>query len=174
MRVDKDFVTHTTMTEIESNTIIEIHPRLNFAFACGFLTDLTINSKEEVVKYLNSELFPFHKVKPLKILDTGKVSIKSNLNVFFSSNIINILGFSSFQKTKLTNQMRLPSFEIIEDLSKDIDIDGPSVMQFPDDLARLENESYIYTKYRQLIDDKPQGKIIIEYYTNYEISVLFV
>ena len=166
MRVEQDF-THSLMAEIESNVVIEIHPRLNFAVSYAFLTDITINTKEEIVEYLNREMFPFHKVKPLKILDTGKVSIDSNLDIFFSSNMINLLGFGKqSEKVYLSERMTLPSFEIVEKLSKYIDDELTDIpLKFDDELARLEYEGYedIYSHYRKLITNKPQGKILIDY-----------
>ena len=164
MRVEKDFITSSSiLADVESNLVVEIHPRLNYAMVCGFLTDLTINTKEEVVNYLNKELFPFHKVKPLKITSTGQIYIKSNLNIFLSSNIINILGFSPSQRTDPIHQMIFPSDEIVKRVSNYIENDE-EWLNFDDELARLEYESDIYTNYRRLISEKPVGRIAIEYF----------
>ena len=165
MRIDRDFDTHSYMSEIESNTVIEIHPRLNFAVAYGFLTDLTVDSKIEIVDYINHEMFPFHTVKPLNIMDNGKIGIKSNLNIFMSSNMINILGLSSNQKITFDHKlMPLPSFDVVSSLSKNINNSSIEIESFPDQLARMEKYSDIYTHYRKLIDDKPKGHITVEYF----------
>ena len=163
--VDRTFDTNADFAEMESNVLIEIHPRLNFAVAYGFLTDITIRTKREVVDYINNELFPFHIVKPLKITNTGKVSIQSNLDIFLSSNITNILGYTSFNQLTIDQRMILPTFDIVKELSKHIDGDEEDLQtNFPDNLAQMEYESYIYTNYRKLIDNKPKGKIIIDYF----------
>ena len=161
MMLDKDLIISSPMAEVESNVIIEIHPRLNFAMACGFLSDLTINSKEEVVRYINQELFPFHKIKPLKITNTGQITIKSNLNIFLSSNIINILGFSSSQKTNSIQRMNLPDFQIVKNFNDNMETDDGQWAE--DALGQLEYASDMYTHYRRLIFEKPVGEIMIEY-----------
>merc|ERR1712240_370496 len=59
-----------------------------------------------------------------------------------SSNIMNILGFKQIKIMKAEHRMTLPTFDI---------------------LAKLEEDSNLYSNYRRLTEDKPQGNIFIEY-----------
>ena len=80
MKIYQNFY-ESHMSEIDTHTLIEVHPRLNFAISYSFLSDLTINSKEEVIKLLNNEVFPFHNTKPLKILDNGRAVSYTHLTL---------------------------------------------------------------------------------------------
>ena len=163
MKIYQNFY-ESHMSEIDTHTMIEVHPRLNFAISYSFLSDLTINSKEEVIKLLNNEVFPFHNTKPLKILDNGRVEINSDINIFMSSNIMNILGFKQIKIMKAEHRMTLPTFDIINKYSDYVDKTPPRIAYTNDDiLAKLEEDSNLYSNYRRLTEDKPQGNIFIEY-----------
>ena len=163
MKIYQNFY-ESHMSEIDTHTLIEVHPRLNFAISYSFLSDLTINSKEEVIKLLNNEVFPFHNTKPLKILDNGRVEINSDINIFMSSNIMNILGFKQIKIMKAEHRMTLPTFDIINKYSDYVDKTPPRIAYTNDDiLAKLEEDSNLYSNYRRLTEDKPQGNIFIEY-----------
>merc|ERR1711963_689897 len=147
MKIYQNFY-ESHMSEIDTHTLIEVHPRLNFAISYSFLSDLTINSKEEV----------------LKILDNGRVEINSDINIFMSSNIMNILGFKQIKIMKAEHRMTLPTFDIINKYSDYVDKTPPRIAYTNDDiLAKLEEDSNLYSNYRRLTEDKPQGNIFIEY-----------
>merc|ERR1712105_194499 len=57
------------------------------------LKDISINSQKDVVDFLNAFMFPFHKTKPLNLLANGYVKLESNLNMFLSKNLLQLLGF---------------------------------------------------------------------------------
>ena len=93
MRVHKGVVSNTSFSDIDFTSIIEIHPRLNLAFALVYLRDIKVSSKTQVIELLNRFLFPLHAKKPLTY-SSGRVSMESKLPIFLSENILNFLGFS--------------------------------------------------------------------------------
>ena len=78
----------------ECHISLEIHPRLGFAFCTASARDVTIKSKTDVVSFLNQSLFPLHQKKPLNIETSGQVFISTNLSMFMSKNLLNLLGFT--------------------------------------------------------------------------------
>ena len=96
MFMSRDFTSLSFLSQIDYNVLVEIHPRLNFAISVAYVKDVTIDSKAEMVEFLNSTMFPFHEVKPIMISPSGVITIESNLNLFVSENILNLLGFNSF------------------------------------------------------------------------------
>ena len=67
--IDKQSVFESSLSEIDFEVFYEIHPRLNFAFSIAFIKDVNIHSQKDVVSFLNSFMFPFHKRKLLKHLE---------------------------------------------------------------------------------------------------------
>merc|ERR1711994_138274 len=60
--------------------------------------------------------------------------------------------------------MTLPTFDIINKYSDYVDKTPPRIAYTNDDiLAKLEEDSNLYSNYRRLTEDKPQGNIFIEY-----------
>ena len=53
-------------------------------------------------------MFPFHKRKPLKYLENGYVEIETNLNLFMSKNLLQLLGFNSFKFQESENHLNVP------------------------------------------------------------------
>jgi hypothetical protein len=134
---------------VDFNIFYEIHPRLNFAFAIAYAEDITVNSKEEVVKFLNEFMFPFHKDKPIKYSVNSKIIIESNLDMYMSKNLLSLLGFTSFQEnSQMYKNIKFPSvFEIESELEHILRMKQHS----------LEQESSIYSHYRRLGITKPRG-----------------
>jgi hypothetical protein len=148
------------------NIFYEIHPRLNFAFAIAYAKDITVNSKAEVVKFLNEFMFPFHKDKPIKYSVDSKIIIESNLDMYMSKNLLSLLGFTSFQEnTQMYQNIKFPSvLEIESELDHILKIKQNST-----DL--LEQEFPIYTHYRRLGISKPKGEISVEYLIGDELEI---
>ena len=60
---EKQTVFDSHLSEIDFEVYYEIHPRLNIAFSIAFIKDISIHSQKEVIEFLNSNMFPFHKKK---------------------------------------------------------------------------------------------------------------
>ena len=162
MFTSRDFTSLSFLSQIDYNVLVEIHPRLNFAISVAYVKDVTINSKAEMVEFLNSTMFPFHVVKPIKISASGVITIESNLDVFVSENILNLLGFNSFVSSDFIEEINLPSNELVQKLSDDIDDENEDMqLVYSDNLERLEKLSTVYNNYRQLSDAKPKGNIAV-------------
>ena len=101
LSMEKKTSNDSQLSEIDFEVFYEIHPRLNFAFSIAFIKDISIPSQQDIVKLLNTFMFPFHKKKPLKYLRNGYVVIRSNLNLYMSKNLLQLLGFNSFESEKL-------------------------------------------------------------------------
>lgn len=152
------------MSEIDIYILIEVYLRLNFVIFYFFLLDFIINSKEEVIKLLNNEVFFFYNIKFLKILDNGRVEINFDINIFMSLNIMNILGFKQIKIMKVEYRMILLIFDIINKYSDYVDKILLRIVYINDDiLVKLEEDFNLYLNYRRLIEDKLQGNIFIEY-----------
>ena len=162
MFMSRDFTSLAFLSQIDYNVLVEIHPRLNFAISVAYVKDVKIDSKEEMVKFLNSTMFPFHKVKPIKITASGVITIETNLNLFVSENIFNLLGFNSSVSSEFVEEIDLPSNELVQKLSDDIDGENEELqLVYSDNLERVEKTSSIYNNYRQLSGDKPKGNIAV-------------
>ena len=62
--MEKNTLSEFQLSEIDFEVFYEIHPRLGFAFSIAFIKDISIHSQKDVVNFLNSFMFPFHKKKP--------------------------------------------------------------------------------------------------------------
>ena len=141
----------------ECHISVEIHPRLNFAFCMASTRDVTIKSKTDVVSFLNQTLFPLHQKKPLNIETSGQVSISSNLSLFMSKNLLNLLGF-----TQLTNEnVSCPVLKFSKHLQPRGKKSYDMISTHQDSLARITEESNLYTNYRNLNTNRPKGEVEI-------------
>lgn len=164
MFMSRDFTSLSFLSQIDYNVLVEFHPRLNFAISVAYVKDVTIDSKAEMVEFLNSTMFPFHVVKPIKITASGVITIESNLNIFVSQNVCNLLGFNSSVSSEFIEEINLPSNKLVEKLSDDIDNENENLqLVFSDNLERMEKNSTIYSNYRRLADSKPKGNIAVQF-----------
>jgi hypothetical protein len=159
-------------SDIDFNIFYEIHPRLNFAFAIAYAKDITVHSKEEVVKFLNDFMFPFHKDKPIKYSANNKITIESNLDMYMSENLLRLLGFTNFQgNIQMYQNIKFPSvLEIESELEQILKMKHGDTYNF-DLLDLLEQQSSIYTHYRRLGLAKPKGEISVEYLIDGELEI---
>ena len=158
--VEKQALYDSHLSEIDFEVFYEIHPRLNFAFSVAFIKDISIRSQKDVVDLLNSFMFPFHKNKPLKYFSNDYIEIESNLNLYMSKNLLQLLGFNFFESEKLLNHLNLP----LRNKYMDKFIKDPyAPVIYPDMLTRMEEESPMYSNYRTLIAQKPKGCIQVEF-----------
>ena len=170
--VEKQALYDSHLSEIDFEVFYEIHPRFNFAFSVAFIKDISIRSQKDVVDLLNSFMFPFHKKKPLKYFSNDYIEIESNLNLYMSKNLLQLLGFISFESETLVKHLNLP----LRSKYKDKFIEEPyASVTYPDMLSRMEEESPLYSNYRTLIALKPMGCIQVEfvigsYATHFEIE----
>ena len=148
----------------ECSVTVEIHPRLNFAFSLASAKDVSMTSETGMIQFLNQNFFPFHKVKPLKMEADGKVTIKSDTDMYMSKNILNLLGFLNFENICTPCPvLKFPNmFQYADE-----NIDHVSIHK--DALARIEEESDLYTNYRHLIRNKPKGDVSITYQIDDEL-----
>ena len=170
--IEKQGLYDSHLSEIDFEVFYEIHPRFNFAFSIAFIKDISIRSQKDVVDLLNSFMFPFHKKKPLKYLSNDYIEIESNLNLYMSKNLLQLLGFNSFESDKLLKHLNLPLRSKYMD--KFIE-ESYAPVTYPDMLSRMEEESPLYSNYRTLIALKPTGYIQVEfvigsYPTHFEIE----
>ena len=158
--VEKQALYDSHLSEIDFEVFYEIHPRLNFAFSIAFIKDISIRSQKDVVDLLNSFMFPFHKNKPLKYFSNDYIEIESNLNLYMSKNLLQLLGFNFFESEKLLNHLNLP----LRNKYMDKFIKDPyAPVIYRDMLTRMEEESPMYSNYRTLIAQKPKGCIQVEF-----------
>ena len=173
LMIEKNTLSESQLSEIDFEVFYEIHPRLGFAFSIAFIKDISIHSQKDVVNFLNSFMFPFHKKKPLSYLEHGYVEIESNLNMFLSKNLLHLLGFNSFESEMSPTHLNLPTKE--KYLDRNFVEDPYASVIYPDMLSRMEEESPVYSNYRKLIEQKPKGNIQIEFaigskLTNFEVE----
>ena len=154
MRVDLEQVSSAD----ECSVIIEIHPRLNFAFSFASAKDISMTNQVDMVKFLNQNFFPLHKEKPLKLGTDGKVTISSKLDLFMSKSILDLLGFKNPENICAPCPvLKFPEmFQHKEESTDDL-------VFHKDSLARLEEKSNFYTNYRYLKWNPPKGEILIDY-----------
>ena len=148
----------------ECSVTVEFHPRLNFAFSLASAKDVSMTSETDMIQFLNQNFFPFHKEKPLKMEVDGKVTIMSNTDMYMSKNILNLLGFLNFGNICTPCPLlKFPDMFQYEDENLDY------VSIHKDALARIEEESDLYTNYRHLIRNRPKGEISITYQIDDEV-----
>ena len=157
---EKQIVFDSHLSEIDFDVYYEIHPRLNIAFSIAFIKDISIHSQKEVIEFLNSNMFPFHKKKPLKYMKQGYAQIDSNLNIFFSKSILQLLGFISFESDIYEEHVNLPLRDVYTAPNL---IENSNAVIYQDMLNRMEEESTLYSNYRSLIAEKPKGSIQVEF-----------
>ena len=150
MRVDHEQVSSSD----ECSVVVEIHPRLNFAFSFASAKDISMTNKEDMVQFLNQNFFPLHKEKPIELGRDGKVTITSKLNLFMSKTILDLLGFKDFGN----NCAPCPVLKFPENFQHQGEKDT-----YKDSLARLEEKFNLYTNYRHLKWNRPRGEILIDY-----------
>ena len=143
----------------ECHVSLEIHPRLGFAFCIASTRDVTLKSKTDAVSFLNQTLFPLHKKKPLSIETSGQVSISTNLSMFMSKNLLNLLGFTQL-KNENTSCPVLKFSSLFQPNGRKSD---DMKLTHQDSLARITEESNLYTKYRNLNTYRPKGEVEIIY-----------
>ena len=142
----------------ECSVTVEFHPRLNFAFSLASVKDVSMTSEIDMVQFLNQNFFPLHKKKPLKMGADGKVTIMSDIDMYMSKTILNLLGFINFENICVP----CPVLKFLQkNQSEDENLDH--VVIHKDALARIEEESDLYTNYRQLIRNRPKGEVVITY-----------
>ena len=167
--MEKAPLSESHLSEIDFEVFYEIHPRLGFAFSVAFIKDISINSQKDVVDFLNAFMFPFHKTKPLNLLANGYVKLESNLNMFLSKNLLQLLGFNSFESELSPTHLNIPTKE--KYLNKNF-IEDPyaPVIIYPDMLSRMEEDSPVYSNYRTLIKQKPKGCVQVEFTIGSELK----
>ena len=161
LMIEKNTLSESQLSEIDFEVFYEIHPRLGFAFSIAFIKDISIHSQKDVVDFLNSFMFPFHKKKPLSYLEHGYVKIESNLNMFLSKDLLHLLGFNSFESEMSPTHLNLPTKD--KYLDNNFVEDPNASVIYPDMLSRMEEDSPVYSNYRKLIEQKPKGNIQIEF-----------
>ena len=158
---DQSLCADSFLSEIDFKVFYEIHPRLNLAFSIAFIKDVKIDSQKDVVDFLNGSMFPFHKNKPLHFLEDGYLKIESNIDIIFSKNLLNLLGFKNFDSKIYPFSSHLPSENEYE--HKIFVEDSNATVVYPDMLSRMEEESTVYSNYRTLARQKPKGCIKVEF-----------
>ena len=151
---EKQTVFDSHLSEIDFEVYYEIHPRLNIAFSIAFIKDISIHSQKEVIEFLNSNMFPFHKKKPLKYMKQGFAQIDTNLNICFSKSILQLLGFISFKSHICEEYVNLPLRDVYT---------APNLKENSNVIKRMEQESSPYLNYSSLIAQKPKGSIQVEF-----------
>ena len=74
-------VVHSTL---DYKVFFEIDSRFGYAYSISVLRDIAFKSPIEAIRFINEHMFPFHKVSPISINNSGRVSFNSNLDVFMS------------------------------------------------------------------------------------------
>ena len=172
--VEKQAVLDSEFSEIDFEVFYKIHPRFNFAFSIAFIKDVNIHSQKDVISFLNSFMFPFHKKKPLMYMDNGHVEIKSNLDIFLSVKLLQLLGFTAFESSISENRLSLPLMSRYKNPNF-IEDDYAEILTHKDMLSIAEEESDMYSNYRALDIHKPRGCIKVEftigsYLHNFEVE----
>ena len=156
----KETLFDSHLSEIDFEVFYEIHPRLNLAFSIAFIKDISIQSQKDVADFLNSYMFPFHKEKPLKYMGNGYIAIESNLNIFLSNKVFQLLGFNKFESEVYAKHLHLPSRNIYTDT---IFPEDSAPTNYTDMLQILEEESALYSNYRALEIQKPKVWFQVEF-----------
>ena len=154
----------------ECHISLEIHPRLNFAFCIASARDVTIKSKTDMISFLNKTLFPLHQKKPLNIEKSGQTLISTNLSMFMSENLLNLLGFTQLKNENVSSPVLKFSKLLQPKGNKSNDV----ILTHQDSLARIAEESNLYTNYRNLNTNRPPGEVEIVYRVDKETFTLNV
>ena len=112
-----------------------------------------------MISFLNKTLFPLHQKKPLNIETSGQVSISSNLSMFMSENLLNLLGFTQLKNENVSSPVLKFSKLLQPKGNKSNDV----ILTHQDSLARIAEESNLYTNYRNLNTNQPKGEVEIIY-----------
>ena len=160
--IEKEALFESHLSEIDLEVYYELHPRLNFAFSIAFIKDISIHSQKDVIDLLNSFMFPFHRKKPLKYFENGFIAIETNLNLYISKNLFQILGFNNFNSETSVKRFHLPLRNEYIDKGFIEDPYAP-VITYEDMLSRMEEESPMYSIYRFLITHEPRGMIQVKF-----------
>ena len=148
---------------LDSTVMYEIHPSMGFVFSIAYCNDININSRNGIVNFLNSTMFPLHAKKPIQYLPSGMVKIESDLNMYMSEGILKLLGINQYEiEGKSVPMINFPDSDMIREKYPIIDDNG-DVKPYADMLAKIEDTSQIYSNYRKLVTDNPKGEMIIEY-----------
>ena len=158
--IEKQTLFDSHLSEIDFDVFYEIHPRLNLAFSIAFIKDISIQSQKDVADFLNSYMFPFHKEKPLRYMGNGYIAIESNLNIFLSNKVFQLLGFNKFESEVYAKHLHLPSRNIYTDT---IFPEDSAPTNYTDMLQILEEESALYSNYRALEIQKPKVWFQVEF-----------
>ena len=87
-------------------------------------------------------MFPFHIKKPLRHSSSGIVEINSNLDIYLSQNMLQLLGFNQLESpTKNLPVLHFPEIDINQNFEE-------SIVVHQDMLGQMESESEIHTMYR--------------------------
>ena len=146
----------------ECRITYEVHHRLNYAFVLSTVKDLNFKSKSELVSYLNKYMFPLHARKPLEYHKMHeKVKIVSNMNMYFSHNLLAMLGFRNIMKVQtVLPLLNFPSvFYNVTNVH-------PIVTIHRDSLAKMEEDSNLYQNYRKLSRKNPTCVVKLHYKVN--------
>jgi hypothetical protein len=104
----------TDVKNLDSTVMYEIHPRLSFAFSVAYCGDININSRRGIVNFLNSIMFPLHAKKPIQYAPSGMVTIESDLNMYMSESILELLGINQYEmKDKSVPMINFPDSDTI-------------------------------------------------------------
>ena len=155
----------TDIKNLDSTVMYEIHPSLSFVFSVAYCGDININSRRGIVNFLNSVMFPLHAKKPIQYTPSGMVTIESDLNMYMSESILELLGINQYEMAdKSVPMIVFPDSDKIREQLPIID-DTNDLQRHDDMLAKIEDSSEMYSNYRKLVNDEPKGKIVIEYST---------
>ena len=150
MRVEKHMVLNENISDTDCKVSVEIHPRLNIAISLAYLKDITLDTTQDIVEFINGTMFPFHTKKPIRYGPSGLIEVESDFNIYLSASLMKLLGIHRHKTSdKLKSSISFPSD--IQDVDDDL--------VYPDALARMESNSPLYKKYRELIVVKPKGCI---------------
>ena len=97
-------------------------------------------------------------------MENGYVEIKTNLNIFFSKNLLQLLGFNSFQSEESQKHLNVPlkGKYLLQTLPDVIEEIHASTV-YTDMLNRLETKSSVYSNYRSLIQQNPKGVVRVQF-----------
>ena len=138
-------------SSLDYQVFIDIDSRFNYAYSISVLRDISFESSTEAIRFINEYLFPFHKQKPISVDRHGQVSFNSNLDVFMSDNMLQLLGFTK-HASEYDNIAPLVHFPTFFDVSH----------QYlpPDHAGRNKDRIKLFRKY---LSSNPKAEIVIEY-----------
>jgi hypothetical protein len=155
----------TDIKKLDSTVMYEIHPSLSFVFSVAYCGDININSRRGIVNFLNSVMFPLHAKKPIQYSPSGIVTIESDLNMYMSESILELLGINQYEmEDKSVPMIVFPNSDKIREQLPITD-DENDLLPHDNILAKIEDNSETYLNYRKLENYEQKGKIIVEYST---------